>query len=229
MLILGIETATTQVGVAIGSAEGLIATIDVVKPRRHAELLMPLIEDGCRHAGIELSEIDGVAVDIGPGLFTGMRVGIATAQALGVGLGVPVASVVSLTALAHTVIGVDGVIASIIDGRKGEVFWALYQRRGDELQPLTEPAAGRVTDVVAAIGTHGGQAVAVGDGAHRYRDELVSAGPGLMLGDLWYPSSAAVVEVARSADAWVAPVEVAPLYLRRPDAEINWATRRGAS
>ena len=72
MLILGIETATEQVGVAIGGHEGVIATFEVARGRRHAETLTPAIEFVCRQSGIELCEIGCVAVDVGPGLFTGM-------------------------------------------------------------------------------------------------------------------------------------------------------------
>ena len=82
MLILGIETATEQVGVALGGHEGVIATFEVVRGRRHAEILTPAIEFVCRQAGIELEEIGCVAVDVGPGLFTGMRVGLSAAKAL---------------------------------------------------------------------------------------------------------------------------------------------------
>ena len=76
MLILGIETATDRVSVAIGGHEGVIGLFEVTKGRRHAETLVPAIDFVCRQAGIDLEEISVVAVDVGPGLFTGMRVGL---------------------------------------------------------------------------------------------------------------------------------------------------------
>ena len=82
MLILGIETATERVSVAIGGHEGVIGLFEITKGRRHAETLVPAIEFTCRQAGIDLGEVSVVAVDVGPGLFTGMRVGLASAKAI---------------------------------------------------------------------------------------------------------------------------------------------------
>ena len=78
VLILGIETATIQVGCAIGGHEGVLASSHSARGKRHAESLAPAIEFTCRQARVELTEIGVVAVDLGPGLFTGLRVGIAT-------------------------------------------------------------------------------------------------------------------------------------------------------
>ena len=89
MLILGIETSTEQVSVAIGGHEGVLGLFEVCRGRRHAELLTPAIDTMCRTADIELGEISVVAVDVGPGLFTGMRVGLATAKALAQALRIP--------------------------------------------------------------------------------------------------------------------------------------------
>ena len=101
MLILAIETATESVGVAIGGREGVIASVVIERGRRHGETVAPSIEFACRHAGVELDDLDAIAVDIGPGLFTGMRVGIASAKALGMVLEVPVVPVTSLDLLAE--------------------------------------------------------------------------------------------------------------------------------
>ena len=83
MILLGIETATQQVGAAVGGVEGVFASFHSAKGRRHAETLAPAIDFVAHAAGIELREISVVAVDVGPGLFTGLRVGIASARALG--------------------------------------------------------------------------------------------------------------------------------------------------
>ncbi|MEY4228993.1 MAG: hypothetical protein RLZ84_1585 [Actinomycetota bacterium] len=83
MLILGIETAVEHVGVALGDHRGTLATATVNSDRRHAESLAPMVEFVCAQAGMSLRQLDAVAVDVGPGLFTGLRVGIAAAQSLG--------------------------------------------------------------------------------------------------------------------------------------------------
>ncbi len=87
MLILGIETATTQVGCAIGGHEGVRASAHHTRARRHAETLVPMIEVVASHAEVSLDELGAIAVDVGPGLFTGLRVGIATAKAMAYALG----------------------------------------------------------------------------------------------------------------------------------------------
>ena len=89
MLILGIDTATPQVGCAIGGHEGVLASFHAARGRRHAETLVPAIEFLCKQARIELSEIGAIAVDIGPGMFTGLRVGVATGKAMASALRIP--------------------------------------------------------------------------------------------------------------------------------------------
>src|SRR5437899_12020100 len=93
MLILGIETATDQVGCAIGGHEGVLASFHAARGRRHAEILTPAIEFTCRHARVDLREVGVIAVDLGPGVFTGLRVGVATARAMAQALRVPVIGV----------------------------------------------------------------------------------------------------------------------------------------
>ena len=83
MLTLGIETATERVSVALGDHDGVLGSIDITRGRRHAETLTPAIEFLCRQADVKIDEVAVVAVDVGPGLFTGMRVGIAAAKAIG--------------------------------------------------------------------------------------------------------------------------------------------------
>ena len=89
MLTLGIETATERVSVALGDHDGVIGSIDITRGRRHAETLTPAIEFLCRQADVKIDEVAVVAVDVGPGLFTGMRVGIAAAKAIALALHIP--------------------------------------------------------------------------------------------------------------------------------------------
>jgi tRNA threonylcarbamoyladenosine biosynthesis protein TsaB len=89
MIVLAIETATAQVGCAILVDDQVVATHEVNRGRRHVENLVPAIQFLCRQAGVEMRELSAIAVDVGPGLFTGMRVGITTAKTLGQSLAVP--------------------------------------------------------------------------------------------------------------------------------------------
>jgi tRNA threonylcarbamoyladenosine biosynthesis protein TsaB len=227
VLILGIETATEQVSVAIGGHEGVIASFEVVRGRRHAEILAPAIEFVCRQADIELSEFGVIAVDVGPGLFTGMRVGLASAKALAQALRIPMIGISSLDLLAFPSRYSDRVVVPVIDARKGEVFWAMYRQVPGGLQQVSAPTVGPVKDLVADLLARSQEVLCVGDGAVRYREEILDGYHCEFGGDV-HPSAAPLVQLAHARalrEEWVSPREIEPVYLRAPDAQINWAIR----
>jgi tRNA threonylcarbamoyladenosine biosynthesis protein TsaB len=227
MLILGIETATQQVGVAIGGHEGVIATFEVARGRRHAEILTPSIEFVCRQADIELSEISCIAVDIGPGLFTGMRVGLATAKALAQALRVPMIGISSLDLLAFPCRHTERVVVPVIDARKAEVFWAMYRQVPGGVQQVSPPTVGPVDELVADLLARSQDVLCVGDGAARYHEEIME-GYRCEISAPVHPSVGALVQLAHARalrEEWVRPSDVEPAYLRPPDAQINWAIR----
>ena len=230
MLILGIETATQQVSCAIGGHEGVIALFESAKGRRHAETLVPAIDFVSRQACIDLSEISVVAVDIGPGLFTGLRVGLATAKAMAYGLRVPMIGISSLDLLAFAVRHTNRLIAAVVDARRGELFYALYRQVPGGVQRVSEPALGTPDDLTAELELVQDDVLAVGDGAIRYRETLERRGVEFAEQWLAHPSAAPLVQLAHAQalrEQWVQSSSLEPLYLRRPDAEINWSTRDG--
>ncbi|MCB1259433.1 MAG: tRNA (adenosine(37)-N6)-threonylcarbamoyltransferase complex dimerization subunit type 1 TsaB, partial [Acidimicrobiales bacterium] len=170
MLILGIDTATTQVSVAVGGHEGVLAAVQSSKPRRHAESLAPAIEFACQQARVELREISVVAVDLGPGLFTGLRVGIATAKAMAHALRVPMIGVPSLDLLAFPARFSNRLIVAAIDARRGELFSATYRQVPGGLQRLSDHTIGTPEDLASELIATGEECLLVGDGALRYRE-----------------------------------------------------------
>lgn len=231
MLIAGIDTATAQVSVAVGGHEGVLASTQSVRGRQHAEILTPSIEFVCRQARIELSEISVVAVDLGPGLFTGLRVGVAAAKAMAHALGVPMIGVPSLDLLAFPVRFTSRLIVATIDARRGELFYAFYRQVPGGVQRISEHFVGSPEDLASELMATGEECLLVGDGAIRYREvfeglkkcEIVEEG-------FAYPSAASLVLLAHAKalrEDWVKPWDLQPLYLRKPDAEINWSTRPG--
>jgi tRNA threonylcarbamoyladenosine biosynthesis protein TsaB len=137
---LAIETATSRCAVAIGTEDGALASATVDGGRRHVETLVPAIRGLLESVEWSLDDLERIAVDIGPGLFTGMRVGIATAQGLALGIGCPVAPVCSLDAVAHPHHPSEAGIAAVIDARRGEVFSALYDGVGRRVrEPRCHP------------------------------------------------------------------------------------------
>ena len=231
MLILGIETATEQVSVALGGHEGVIALFEVARGRRHAEILTPAIEFVCAQADIGLDEIGLVAVDVGPGLFTGMRVGLAAGKALAQALRVPMIGISSLDLLAFPHRRSDRVVVPVIDARKGEVFYAMYRQVPGGLQQVVAPQVGPVDDLVADLLARSQEALCVGDGALRYRSEILE-GFHCEISDDAHPSAGPLVQLAHARalrEEWVSPSDIRPVYLRQPDAQINWATRASAA
>ncbi len=227
MLILGVETASLQVGCAIGGHEGVLASFHAAKGRRHVETLVPAIEFMCRHAQIELAEISVVAVDVGPGLFSGLRVGVATAKALAQALRVPTIGISSLDLLAFPVRYTSRLIVPAIDARRGELFYAFYRQVPGGAQRLSPYQVGTPEDLASELLARGEDCLVVGDGALRYPEVLTEVS-GAEAGDATsaFPSAASLVELAHPQalrEEFVQPWELQPLYLRKSDAEINWS------
>lgn len=229
MIILGIETATSRVGCAVGGAEGVIGEFHTSRPRRHAEILAPAIEFVTRQAQIALSEVSVVAVDHGPGLFTGLRVGVATAKAVAQALRVPVIGISSLDLLAHPLRHAACTIVPAVDARRGEVYWASYRHVPGGIQRLTPYRVCRPDELAAELQATGEECLVVGDGALRYadvigRDRHVTIGTSSEA----YPPLASLVTLAHARalrEEFVQPSELEVLYLRRPDAEPSAQTR----
>ena len=233
MLILGIETAGSQVGCAIGGHEGVLASAHAGKGRRHAENLAPQIDFVRRQAGIELGDLGAVAVDVGPGLFTGLRVGIATAVAISHALGVPMIPITSPDLMAFPARWSSRLIVTALDARRGELFTALFRKVPGGIQRVREVTVCTPDDLAAELEVADEPALLVGDGALRYADtfhdirriEMAEQG-------LAQPSARSLVQLAHARamrEEFVQPWEVEPVYLRKPDAEINWSTREGGA
>jgi tRNA threonylcarbamoyladenosine biosynthesis protein TsaB len=206
VLVLGFDTATPAVSVALHDGERVIAAASALDARRHSELLTPMIAKIMADAGASRADLTAIAVGVGPGPYTGLRVGLVTARVLGSVLGLPVSGVCSLDVIAASAVPASpaGPFLVATDARRKEVYWARY----DE--------AGRRT-----AGPHVGPASSIPDAA-----ELPVAGAGGPLypeafGELIgpaYPDARTLCGlVARPANQ-VPLLAPEPLYLRRPDA-----------
>ena len=152
MLILGITTSTQQVGCAIGGHEGVLAEVHSSRGRRHAESLTPAIDFLRQQARVELDEIGCVAIDVGPGLFTGLRVGIAAAKAMAHALRVPMIGVASLDLIAFPVRWSPRLVVAALDAAgAGNRRIALLHRHRHVLEPVIG-GAHMVGQRVAGIG-----------------------------------------------------------------------------
>jgi tRNA threonylcarbamoyladenosine biosynthesis protein TsaB len=221
MQILGLDTATPQAGVAIGGPDGVIASFRLVNRGRHAETVAPAIEHVCRMAGTTLDAITELAIDVGPGLFTGLRVGIATANAIAFARGIPIIPVSSLEILAHAARLTSRRIVSVIDALSGEVYFASYRSEGTGVRALTEPRLATPDAVAAELAALEEDILVVGDGAQHYAERFASSGNRITVAgaSFQYPSAANLVEIAtaRSLHGEFAPgADVQILYLKKP-------------
>ncbi|MGH8981655.1 MAG: tRNA (adenosine(37)-N6)-threonylcarbamoyltransferase complex dimerization subunit type 1 TsaB [Acidimicrobiales bacterium] len=223
-MLLGIETAAERVGVALADDEGVRAAVWVRGVRRHAEVLAPAVGHLLEQAEASLADVEVVAVDVGPGLFTGLRVGVATAQGLAQGLGIGVIGVTSVAVLAREAYdaGWQGDVEVVVDARRKEVFAARYAGRTDEVEP---PARRTPAALAASLSADADRLLVVGTGAQRYPDAFAH----LHVAAITAPSPAALVAVAVdrlcAGREPVAPSALRPVYLREADARINWASR----
>jgi tRNA threonylcarbamoyl adenosine modification protein YeaZ len=217
VLVLAIDTATPAVtaGVVELTADAALLRAARVEhdARKHAELLMPAVQAVCGDAGTSLRGIEAVVVGAGPGPFTGLRVGMVTAAALGDALGIPVHGVCSLDAIALDAAG-EGPLVVVTDARRREVYWAAYDETGKRVDgPHVQAPA------VAAERARGLGAVAAAGGS--------AALVGLPVRPPESPSPTGLVSVAAPVlRAGTVPEPLVPLYLRRPDAMEPGARKR---
>lgn len=230
MLVLGIDTSTAQVGVAIGDGGVVEGEIRLTGARRHAEQLAPAIQNLCRETGVQLDQLAAIAVGIGPGLFTGLRVGVTTAKTMAQALRIPVVPIPSLDLVAFPLRHSRRMITTVIDARRGEVFSARYQPVPGGVQRMSAYSVGAPSDLVLELESTGEEALLAGDGVERYRAEFEAldraehAGPSFAA-----PSPAALVELATARvhrEEFESALDVKPLYLRESDAELSWNTAR---
>jgi len=229
MYILGIETATRTGGVAIVSEGGVLAEYTLNIEVTHSERLMSTVDRVLKDTGLLISNIDGFGVSIGPGSFTGLRIGLSTVKGLAFTTGKPVAAVPTLKALAWNTPHSRYPVCPLLDAKKKEVYAALYRYDGRELvQDLPEmvlPLA-ELADRVA------GEVLFSGEGARLFAGDIERLFAGrahLAPLSATVPSAASVAEIALDmirAGRHTGPDDLSPMYIRRPEAELAWEKRQ---
>ncbi|MDI5972723.1 tRNA (adenosine(37)-N6)-threonylcarbamoyltransferase complex dimerization subunit type 1 TsaB [Streptomyces sp. SL13] len=210
MLLLALDTATPAVTVALHDGRDAVAHSTVVDARRHGELLLPAVDRVLTRAGAVVGDLTGIVVGVGPGPYTGLRVGLVTAASLGDALGVPVHGLCTLDGLAYAARdgGLTGPFTVATDARRKEVYWARYDDAGAR---VTGPAVDRPADIAAQVAG----VPAVGAGAALYPEVFPDVRP---------PAHQDAAALAALAAGKLARGEefppALPLYLRRPDAQV---------
>jgi tRNA threonylcarbamoyladenosine biosynthesis protein TsaB len=212
-MLLAFDTSSAAVTVALATPAGeIVASSTTVDALRHGELLAPAIAAALEKAGLTARDLTGIAVGVGPGPFTGLRVGLVTARTMADVLGIEVSGVCSLDILAHQA-SLSLPVAVATDARRKEIYWALYDGPAADgsRRRLEGPAVDKPADVAHVLA---GLPV-IGRGAVLYGETL-----GLPAGDvIEYPSAEVLATGVATATLDVVPPE--PLYLRRPDVTLS--------
>ncbi len=240
MTILAVETATSFQSVAVVGEHGLCAAETVKQTRysatsqdrSHRWSIMPAIDRLLNALNVTLRDIDGLAVSIGPGSFTGLRVGLATMKGLAHGADKPLVAVPTLEALAFNASGLGSPIATLLDAKRGELVLAVFHTQldsvaHDSLVCVMEPQRLPIENIVATLSSHvHGTVIVVGDGvslcrqmlSERFGQQAVFPSEIACL-----PSAISVAHVGkeRLARGMLASEDLAPIYLRPPDARAN--------
>jgi tRNA threonylcarbamoyladenosine biosynthesis protein TsaB len=225
MRVLAVDTTGAHGSVAIvagGDLEGILGARETSP--KHAESLLPTIEQLLRILSLELAEIDGFAVAVGPGSFTGLRIGIAAVEGLSFATGKPAVGVSALEATAFRYRHVDGLVVALIEAYRGEIYGAAYRARRGVLHLEVEPTCTSASRFLETLPDP--PSLVAGTGILRHRNEVETCASGAFLAD---PSFFIGEEVARLGGAKLAAGDaaplggLAPLYIRPAEAERNLA------
>ena len=213
---------------ALLQEETLLADMTLNIKKTHSERLMPLVDTLLTESGTGRADLGGVAVSAGPGSFTGLRIGVATARGLAQGLGIPAVPVCTLQALAETVPTPGTLVCPLLDARRSQVYTALYRRGWEEpfsLNSLVEPAAMSLAELTANLKAYEEPVVFTGEGLQSYSVVLKEAlGKHAILPAAPFRLCRAAMVALRgrallAANPEASYLELLPSYLRRPEAE----------
>jgi tRNA threonylcarbamoyladenosine biosynthesis protein TsaB len=226
MKILAIETATVAGSIAIlDDMEGLVGEVRIDVKIVHAERLMPSIEWLLNSSMISAEEISAFAVSIGPGSFTGLRIGLSTVKGFAYASGKPVVAVQTLDAFARTLPFCSHVVCPMLDARKDEVYAALYKWESGAMKKIMPETAVSPGDLLKDMN---GPVVFMGDGAGKYRGlitDTLKENAVFAPASRMSPSASTVAEIAveKMKQGDIADtVSLVPFYIRKSEAEVRW-------
>lgn len=215
--VLALDTSTDSLSVALVRDRETACEIVLKVKAGHAGIILPVIDEVLRKAGTPREAIDLIAVGTGPGSFTGLRIGIATAKGLAVSLGCRFVGVSTLDTMAQAVLPSPMPVMPVLDAKKGEVFCASYDRHGSRLSALMNR---RPESVVALVSE---ETLFVGNGCGLYRDAF-TRGLGTRYHEaapyLWVPRASVLAGIALDMAPGDEPADVLPVYVRESDAAL---------
>ena len=228
MKILSIDTASDVCGVSILEDNNLICKLDTVTGRTHSENLMPMIKQALEQAYLSLNDINFIVCDKGPGSFTGIRIGIATAKAFHDSLDIPCVGISSLEAQAYNVRD-SKIICSILDCKNDNCYFALYENKANMLEILIEPQSESISSALAILKSYSDDTLEkseitfVGDGCTVFENQIIEtfqnarfANANLNILDSY---NLGLCGFEKYKNGLIFEEDILPLYLKKPQAQ----------
>ncbi len=176
MRLLALDSSGLVASVAVAEAdereEQIIAEYTVNYKKTHSQTLLPMLDEVAKMTDLDMASIDAIAVAAGPGSFTGLRIGSATAKGLGLALGKPLVAVPTLEGLAYNLCGVKDIVCPIMDARRGQVYTGIYEFRDDELVVLEDQMAVSIEELGEWLRAYDRKVIFLGDGVPVFRKAL---------------------------------------------------------
>jgi tRNA threonylcarbamoyladenosine biosynthesis protein TsaB len=225
MKVLGVDSSTMTAGIGIVEGDEILAEIKFSVKVTYSEILLSCIDQALKNIGLKIEDMDGFAISIGPGSFTGLRIGLSTLKGICLATGKPLASVPSLNALAYLSLYCQYPVVTMLDAKKDQVYAAIYETKDGELRRLTDYLVLDVEDLVEKISR---KTLFVGPGAKLYQKELVEflgENAYFSLGEQSLPSGATVAFLGSKKLISGQVEDIAnlePLYLRKSEAELKF-------
>ena len=224
MKILAVDTSATAASVAVAEENKLIGEFSINTALTHSQTLMPMVDELLNNTGLSVNDIDAVAVNAGPGSFTGVRIGVAAVKGIAFPKNLPCVSVSTLESMAYNMLGNDCVVCSVMDARCSQVYNALFRVKGCTVTRMTDDRALSLTDLKLELQNISEKVVLVGDGAVLCSEFLGSELENIMLAPfnnrIQTASSVAYAafEKINNGETLTAD-ELMPVYLRLPQAQ----------
>lgn len=225
MKILGIESSGLVASAAVVVDDSLVAEFTVNNKQTHSQTLLPMIDQVVQMSGVALKELDAIAVAAGPGSFTGLRIGAATAKGLGLALDKPLISVPTLEGLAYRMAGADGLICPLMDARRNQVYTGIYRIKSNQLLTVLPQEAVDIRDILKELEQYEEKTVFLGDGVPVHREMIEKEYSGeyqfapLHLSRQSASAVAALGQIYFQQGKYETAAEHKPVYLRQSQAE----------
>lgn len=172
MKILALDSSGLVASVAVMEEENLLAEYTMNYKKTHSQTLLPMLDEMAKMIDLDLETVDAIAVAGGPGSFTGLRIGSATAKGLGLALKKPLISVPTVDGLAYNLCGTDKIVCPLMDARRNQVYAGIYEFKGNELKVLESQMAADISEIAEKLNALGREVIFLGDGWPVYEQKL---------------------------------------------------------